>query len=458
MQGGVTAITSPSRRRGQYAPEFRGLPRLMDREMAMKRKLVSSVAALALVLSSSPTLAEDAADPLAASKAQTEATKAETERLKAQTELVKAQSDALGLPKFEGTTELKDNAGQMESWILSAETVDAAALNISAQVKDKAKGRFVLVVGKEETWNFSLPASLVAEMAALTRSLDTVRVADGCERPKQKKETGTPRSRRGGGRGARTSSSASGDKGATTAAAVPTIADSALPLAGAVLSALKGNTTISGISLSPGSQLLNDTVAGKLSAQAGYNIQAITPSELTDAGDVAKSAVGQAWDKLVLAREAALTCRAKISPFGDQDAVKGRIAVLDGAIASADAFAARAALSADDKPSLLVRAMLIDILAAKKPLVLRVNIEQAGGSLLKRDSLASALGFSGVRLTGGLIVSYRLSDPTTGVVGAGGVMVCRTTYASMKDIQKGRTPAPECGATVGGIKAAARLP
>lgn len=399
----------------------------------MRRTLVSGAAALALVVSSGPGLAEDAPDAQAATKAQTEATKAETDRLKAQTDLVKAQSDALGLTKFDGTTELKDNAGLMESWILSAGTIDAAAAGIAEEVGVYAKNRFVLVVGKDETWNFSLSSSLKEEMASLTRSLISVRGAENCQAPPPTKASA----------GAQVLRAAP-----AAAAPAPQIAGSVLPLAGAVLSALKGNTTISGVSLSPGSQLLNDAVAGKLS-NGPDRAYAITPSELTDAGDIARSDVSRAWNALVQARQSLLTCRSALAVNGVQDSIKGRVAVLDSAIASADAFAARATLSVDDKPSLLVRAMLIDVLASRNPLVLRLGIEQAGGSILKRDSLASALGFSGVRLTGGLVVSYRLSEPTTGIVFAGGVMVCRTTYASMKEIQLGRTPPADCGPTVG---------
>lgn len=402
----------------------------------MKRKLVSSVAALALVLSSSPTLAEDAADPQAA-------TKAETDRLKAQTELVKAQADALGLPKFDGTTTLEANAGQMESWILTAQTIDKAADRIVEALKGKTDNG-VLIIGKEETLNLSLPTSVKAEMATLQRSLDTVRVADGCAPPKPVRKPATT------GLGSNFGLQLSpGGESAQAAAAAASGGGSILPLAGAVLSALKGNTTISGISLSPGDQLLIDSLAGKLT-------NSVTPSELVSTGDISKTEIGETWNKLVKAREETFKCRSRIAPYAKDKDIEGRVAVLDGAIAAVDAFAARATLSSDDKPSLLVRAMLLDKLAEDNRPVLRVNIEQAGGSLWKRDSLWTALGFSGVRLTGGLIVSYRLSDPTTGGSKAGGLVVCRTDFASMKAIQTGRTLEPDCEPIVGRKRPAVR--
>jgi len=106
--------------------------------------------------------------------------------------------------------------------------------------------------------------------------------------------------------------------------------------------------------------------------------------------------------------------------------------------------------------SLLSRAMRYAAVTKDNPLLLRLYTENIGGSLLKRANVWTALGAPAVGLTGGLVVSYRLSDPQLGEVKFAGVLVCRTALTDMRSIHAGRARASACGPSIGGAAPAAR--
>ncbi len=67
-----------------------------------------------------------------------------------------------------------------------------------------------------------------------------------------------------------------------------------------------------------------------------------------------------------------------------------------------------------------------------------LTVEKGGGSLLKRSNLWTALGAPTVGITGGLIVSYTLTEPRGGGFLQGGALVCRTALTNLRDVQSGR--------------------
>lgn len=79
------------------------------------------------------------------------------------------------------------------------------------------------------------------------------------------------------------------------------------------------------------------------------------------------------------------------------------------------------------------------------PLLRRLYVENAGGGLLAWSAIWTALGAHAVGLTGGLLVSYRNSDPKTGQIQTSDVLVCRTTLIKMRSIQAGRKGELACG-------------
>lgn len=84
--------------------------------------------------------------------------------------------------------------------------------------------------------------------------------------------------------------------------------------------------------------------------------------------------------------------------------------------------------------SILKAQKLAAALQAPNARVLRVHIEKAGGTVLKRKNLAVTLGASGIGITGGLIATYSETTPDSGVMDKSGVVVCQTALKSMKQV------------------------
>lgn len=368
---------------------------------------VSGAALIAALWTAVPVRAEDAVDPQAGVKADTARLQAQAALVNAQTEVVKAKATALGLPSAAGTTTLGEGAGAMEAWMLSSAAINEAARTIA----DSAKGLGpILVLPASETVNLGLGASLRAEIAALNAAADNAQVA-GCPRAPARAD---PRFMAAG---------------------------AALPLLGAVVSALKVDTEVRALEVKADDRALVNAIAARLGAEA------IIPTEAVNPGARAAGALISELDGLGHRRNAAFQCRSQWAASGDTADIKAKVAILDSLIARIDEFQLRVSQGGADAPSLLIRASQLAAIADRNPLVLRVAIERAGGSLLKRTNLWTAFGAEGVSLTGGLVVSYRLTDPRSGSIRAAGLLICRTAKTRMGDVQRGRVGVAGCTAT-----------
>lgn len=69
--------------------------------------------------------------------------------------------------------------------------------------------------------------------------------------------------------------------------------------------------------------------------------------------------------------------------------------------------------------------------------VVRVVVEQAGGSLINTKNVATMFGVDPVKVTGGVVVSYVISEPRTGAIAGGGILACRSTLTSLRRVQTG---------------------
>jgi hypothetical protein len=84
-----------------------------------------------------------------------------------------------------------------------------------------------------------------------------------------------------------------------------------------------------------------------------------------------------------------------------------------------------------------------------KPFILRVHVDKAGGSLVHRTNIGTFLGVDPLRVTGGLIASYDVTDPSSGRVAYTDILVCRTSLSRLRPIHdaswKGKKlSAPDC--------------
>ena len=99
-------------------------------------------------------------------------------------------------------------------------------------------------------------------------------------------------------------------------------------------------------------------------------------------------------------------------------------------VAAAKAIQSRAdgvTLSKEGAPSLLDRAIrAASIAEPDTPVrILRYEVDKSGGTVINSSNIWTSLGIPGVTIRGGLILSYRMMDPTTGRTDAAGLIVCR---------------------------------
>lgn len=76
-----------------------------------------------------------------------------------------------------------------------------------------------------------------------------------------------------------------------------------------------------------------------------------------------------------------------------------------------------------------------------KAWVLHVSIDQAGGSIINRKNLFTALGFPAMGLAGGLMAHYSVTDPTNGQIKTSAIIVCRTEKTSFDRVHSGTVDA-----------------
>ncbi|QDX26452.1 hypothetical protein FPZ54_10740 [Sphingomonas suaedae] len=391
----------------------------------MRRTLMGAV--MALMLTSAAQAQTDGGTDAAAlerAKLDLEFAKLRLEQGKLEKEVMQAQIDALGFSKAEGKTTLGADAGKLEGWMLASRAVDEAAAQIGEKAvaavtaqqdgaKADAKPRKITLLGATERLDLSAAVAVTREMQAITQALEGV-AQSYCSTTEVLVESGK-------------------------SAGLPVPA-----IIGAALSLLRTDTEISGFTVAAAEAPLIDAVVGKRTDK----IQWVMPREVALAA--ADGAVVKAFDALLLQREQTALCRSQVAAGATTDAEKKaaapKLAALDAMVARADAFSVRVSAPREGGSSELAAAAIAETLTKHDAglLALRLNVSQAGGTLLKRANLWTALGAPAVGITGGLVVSWRLFNPADGSVRGGGVIVCRTALTNLNAIHAGRTDAPSC--------------
>lgn len=400
----------------------------------MKHYLVHGAAIAALL--ATPVRAEDAPDPNAATIAHTAELNAQKDLVNAETGLFKAKFDALGLPTVDGKVTAGEQAGLMETQMLSAGAVAQAATKIAAVVDGHADSRPVIILGPSEKLDLTVGASIQNRMNTLAQKAKEFK-AKGCkvgpwfDLPKESE------------------ADEQSNDNFTFDFRVP---GGALPLAavGEVLKVLRVDTDIQALTFSETERILVNGLASKVkNARLPGEIVQLNPnsalvSSWISLGDLSQELSGcsQTINKALAARKL------------EHGEATGRNAVIEAeAKARADAMSEQAkAIEAyrnavntpgETGQTPLAAAEGIADLAKQNPLVLRAAVEHSGGTRVKRTHIGTAFGAYGINLTGGLVVSYRLVDPTTGTPRLAGVAVCRTGLASLQDVHKGKVKAAE---------------
>lgn len=408
--------------------------------------LIAGASSIALAQSNPVSSTTALAEETAALNAQAARDNAAAAAINAATAKVKAQTDALGLPKVEGKTTLNNNAGVLESWILSSYAVEASGEQIARKVAtalatlpaashaeveavgDDKDLLNVLAEGAESATSNGDNPTIVPPRRILLVSGDEALALDtaanvsgqiGLARRKLKVAANDLCRRRGG---------------------TPFIASATLlPLIGAAANLLKSDTEISGLDVTIPSRMLA-AATGKHLRSAAWAVVLPSAAVATSQG----SPTAKAWTGLLALRDASRGCLPSTPDDQLPDPMKPKVKALREAIAAADEMESKL-LKADDKGNTpLGQAVRVDaLMEGAHPYVLRVNVEKGGGSLLKRSNVWTALGASAVGITGGLISSYSLTDPYTGELIVSGNVACRTAMTSLRAVQTSKVKLPD---------------
>ncbi|MCB2086162.1 MAG: hypothetical protein H6919_11435 [Sphingomonadaceae bacterium] len=331
---------------------------------------------------------------------------AEKDRLTAQKDLVTAQTayiEALPIPGFENTTTLEGDAGSMEAAMLSAEAMGFAARGIADRLDGKL-GDEVVVMTSGEVVDLALADTIMSEIGYLDGLLDLTTVS----RP-----TSPPDPIAGGG------------VGIGVAGAISLVTE---------LSKLLGNeSTISyKAAAEVDSLLLATAVAGRL------NGRAYSPSATLGLGKGGRELLAQyeALANRMRAADARQAAIEKKKPAQQSPAEKTELATLKQALGRHAALAKQVATPTDKGVLPIHQAAKAISVFADGRTVLQVEVEKAGGSLVNSKNIGTMFGDDPVRVTGGVIVSYRLFDPREGKVEAAGVLNCATTRTSLGSMHR----------------------
>lgn len=372
------------------------------------KKTIALVTALAGALAAQPATSQDSTEAIEARTAHLEA---RTALAKAKADAVQQQLDLLGLKTdATGKTELKDKGGEFEGWLLSSRAIETAAAKLDTTLSTVgADAAPLILLAGDEAFDLGLPETMRSRLEFLKEQSDSILANAQCKK--------TP-SRPG-------------------VSAFP--APAVLTGLGALVGAFRTDTTISGFAGPDDARMVIAALAAARGNQRLATTNWIVPADLI--GVPKPSSLIDSWRDVETSRTKIAACRIRLAGLGDK--FKDDIATLDAQLANIDDFASKQ-IGASDGVSPLVRAAQIAAIADLKPAILRIYVEKAGGSILNRRNLWTALGFSAVGITGGAVIGWRVSDPIAGRLIAGGNFICRTQLTSMRAIQSGRIRASNC--------------
>ncbi|MES2442621.1 MAG: hypothetical protein V4574_07300 [Pseudomonadota bacterium] len=322
---------------------------------------------------------------------------------------------ALGLPAFENKTAIASGGGEIETTIMGMHALGGAVTTIYDSLDPN---RTYLVLAGDETVNLSLAASIQAQMGALNNAFKEAET----EYQKAKK-----------------AATANGRRGGATVEFLSVGVAPVIALVSAFAGLLGSDSSVSSVALGAiSNRMLASALAARLK-ERGYLSTTPVAIELT------LKEGPSAWaDKSFLERFNTLAklngdARLHRAELGDkpEGTAKAAAVALDQVIALYAAFHASVTTPNDTGAVPLVTAARLAALLATNPLVLRVAIDSARGGIITTKNLWTTFGADPVRISGGLAVSYLVTDPKTGATVGGNSMSCTTALTSLRRVQAG---------------------
>jgi hypothetical protein len=382
------------------------------RRKSMRNLVTSSFHALAFLLAGAlaiPAAAYADDTPKTPQQEEIDRIKAEADRDKAEADLItqraardKAKIDALGLPAgYNGTTTLSGtNAGVMEANMLAMYALQAAADGIVSDVKGKA-GKVVVLAGNENA-DLNQVVMIEAQLDGIESDLISA--------------IGPPRRE--------TRRSRSSRSVVESSFALPISPTTIVEAVSAVAGLLRSETTVTAVDLASVSErALANAVAGRLT-------NASLPSAVIGRPTGADNLLKQ-LDRVGTLRNQAALRLAAVDPKSVE------AVALTAAIKRFDDFNIKVTTPDDKGMVPIVRAAQLSTLFGKdadKIRVLRVFVDRAGGTFVSTKNLGTFFGADPLRVTGGLVASYALTNPGTGQVLTSNIFVCRTSLSRLRQI------------------------
>jgi hypothetical protein len=186
-----------------------------------------------------------------------------------------------------------------------------------------------------------------------------------------------------------------------------------------VLGAFRTSTSFSPVSVTLGTQLFRNAILSRPDPGVVW----VNP------GDISQPTGGDGFiDKFI-------SLRNDLVPFADGKCDKTDEAIKKAATALLTRVDGLTA-SKEGAPSLLDKAAVAaTILSTHKAIkVLRVDVDKAGGTLVSTSNIFTTLGVPGITMRGGMVVTYRLTDPITGSTDKAGIIICRVPQRLLKSI------------------------
>jgi len=327
--------------------------------------------------------------------------------------LAKARVDAVGLPSFSGTTILNGTAGAMEANMLAMYALQAAADGIAGEIKG---GGPVLVLAGNETVDLNQVVVMQAEMKSIGRELKAA-MAMGSE----------PAAHAGHGQKGMLET-----ENFISSLGLGDPVSAAVQAATAIGGLLRSETTVSAVDLASVSERsLANAVAGRIP-------QAYQPAALVGRVDQGQGLLSQLEDLADRRSDAALA-------LAQLDSKAPKAIALTAAIKHFDDF--RQKVSTPDEKNIVpvVRAAQLERLFEHQPRIVRVFVDKAGGTFVNTKNLKTFFGADPLRVTGGLVASYTLTDPATGRVEESNIFVCRTSLSRLRQIHDASWMGPALG-------------
>ena len=299
------------------------------------------------------------------------------------------------LPSFEGKAETDANTGKFESTQLAVDALGVVAKQIAKTIeKDR-----VLILAGDERFAFGLPFAANAEMRRLHAELVKPGVCGvSCH-----------------------VNPANAFLGFDGGAAIMAIS--------AVAGMLRSDVKYTSLSVdAPDSRMLADAIAARINrTNAGGQARVIggSPGTISSLGDISALNVAPPWqtddrlaDKYAWLLTASGTAKQTLASLSatkkSKAANKDRIAKITQWQKDYDAFDTKVTKPDDDGVTPIGAAVQAEALEKDLDKVVRVDVELADGTLKNSKNIATFFGADPVRVTGGIIASYRTYDVKSG--------------------------------------------